>query len=122
MLAKTKLPQASKTSHIQQKISSKIIRTGNIDKYAGKHSAEVIVDRSKLPISMQNISPPPESLSTSSSTRQQSVETSTLITDDNAGNLDFEYNATTRNSSRRNATLESPTKQFYNYGFAGFDL
>lgn len=112
------MPQASKTSNIQ-KISAKIIRTGAVDKYAGKHSAEVVVDRSKLPISMQNISPPPESISTSSSTTRH-----THYPNDDLEKNDFEYNFGVKSTARRNISLESqsPTKQFYQYGSAGFDL
>lgn len=72
---------------------------------------------------MQNTSPPPESLSTSSSTRQPSFDAPALISsDNNAGKVDVENNSTARNFSRRNTNMESPTKQFYQYGSAGFDL
>lgn len=67
--SKTEVLIATKASNIQ-KISTKIIRPSNADKYAGKHSAEVVVDRSKLPVSMQNTSPSLEVLSMSSSTNR----------------------------------------------------
>ena len=118
-----KLPQANKSQ--QQKPSSKVVRTSSAsDKYAGKFSAEIVVDRSKLPVSMQNRpSPSPGPSSTTGSYLQPPMNADALNSNSSVGQFDLEHSSTTsRNSTRRQTSHESPTKQFYQYGSAGFDL